>query len=437
MRSCLYALLVLAVLVILGLAGAWFLRDQFRPGGGAHRPFPDAGAPRTWTDTRGREIEAVLLAASNQECLLRVTATQTVYRLPLNRLSAPDRRHAKEWRARHEDPDMPPEVPNRFPVSIPAIASPSLSRHSDRGGPVWVSPRFEFVAYEGLDRERLQSIATICESSDRAIRRAPLPLSWARAGESRRRVHLYEDAEDYRRATGGPASFAAHYDLRDGSVHIPVSSFSGVDLGRATGRFELERRDTLDVVVHELIHQSAPVLGPPRVPAWVTEGIAEYFAAMHVSGGSFAFAHPRRQVRRYLKQRSGLEGLANLRRLPLYRLQKFCGRGLGEWNRATIDGEERGAGFIQYGQALLMTEFFCHAEGNRMRPYLEAILTGVSEERAARIHLLDDRTWSDLEEHVISRWRSQGLALHFVESPAMNADSFESEVGIESILTDP
>jgi len=426
---------ILLFLLILGVSAreAWlvFGPEQKKPSWERFLAF--APKARVWTDATGRSIEAVPISADERTVWLRVLATQTLHAVPLDRLSEEDRDFVARWRKKPSSGySLDPAPPDRWPSEYSgATVTAAVEQGGAAGGAqIWRTSHYELRDRAGLDPETVQVLARICESVDGAARAVPLPLLWGRSEMGRRMVSIYPDEASYRAAGALPGSLGT-FIPSTGAVLIYGPSLAEEDLlGRVRG-FSLEKRQRYHVLVHELVHQATIGIILADFPAWVSEGLAEYFAAIQRTPGRFQFHNSHLSAKRHIVDSFGYDGVVELESYPLWSLDQFLGRGIEEWNRISATDRRDGHTWIQYAQALLLVEYFGKGDspgGTRFRSYLEAVLTGADQTEAARIHLLAGRSHAELERAMADYWRTRGMVLDF--SPSPSAAEAEARLGI-------
>lgn len=402
---------------------------------------PVTSVPRTWVATDGRRIEAIATAADESSVQLRVLPAQTVFVVPLDRLSPEDREFVARWSASEANPSRPNvPPPSSWPVAFDGGARVAVTETAeDQGGFRWESPRYELRSPGRVDFDLISALASVCESIDAVCRRAPLPLLWGRQRDERRVIVIHPTVEGYLKAGLIPNS-AGCFEIATGTVHVCQPYLIEDDLMGLVQGYTLEKRAKYSVLVHELIHQATPGLTLGGFPAWVPEGIAEYFAAVQHAPGRFRFQNSHVAVRDYAVSRLGADGVVDLRVYRLWHLEQILGRPLGEWNQFNVRGGRSGQGLIQYLEALLLVDYFCQGDspqGRGFRAYLKAVLTGASTEEATRLHLLRGRSFADLERDVAAYWSQRGCSLAFEKSPKINLQDVRIGVGVQSRLSGP
>jgi hypothetical protein len=369
---------------------------------------------RFWTFVDGTTMEAVLLSADSSHAQFRVLESQGVGQLSLELLEEADRERIRAWvRAEGIDGVAGFPVPlktHRWPRQWRRAPETVLRPGGEPGR--WSSEHFEIANEAGIGREALESITLICESVDGALSALPLPLplNWGRGPDQRRRV-VIERGEG---TDGGPVA-AGYWDSRTGVVHVNADALVEPDMQFVVFEFDKpEKVQKYDVIVHEVTHQSTAALSYLGVPAWVTEGLAEYLSATHFAPAYFDFANPHVAVRHHINKNLLGDRVVKERRMNVTHLEKMMNRSLAEWNRVIDEGDS--AGFLQYSEALLLMHYFFHhdhSDGVHFRRYLETVLSGLPEPHARELHLLRGRSYRELEQRIAALWRPLGFVMNY------------------------
>lgn len=388
---------------------------------------------RTWTDVDGREIDGFLISATQTDALVRVIPADRVYRIPRAKLSQKDQAVLDEWIEGNPDGLPYPAVSSQWPNIVDGRTRDVPIQEAGEGKDyVWKTANYEIHSPSEVEEGTVESLGMICESIEGAIRSVPLPLTWGRPTTKKREIFLYPTRREYLE-TGAQPNWGGHFQPKTNQVHLVTEFLEDVDLRSFFGQYTLKKRNQYDLLVHEIVHQATLSIIAAQTPAWGTEGIAEYFAAMQNPPGRFRFNESQIAVRRHITDSLQFDGLIEVKSLPMPRLREFLYKSTPEFNIDT--GDARDGGFCYYAAALVLVEYFCHGDGNSMRPFLEAVVTGADPASAVDTHLLRGRTPSEIETALSERWRSKGLALEFVSSPTLRLSNLEGGVGINSSLS--
>lgn len=383
---------------------------------------------REWTDVSGRKITGVLVSGTNETALVRVLPSQRLFRIPLTRLSAPDQEYVRSRALDDDDFDAEyPPVANQWPQRAEGRTRPlNLKKKPDGRG--WTTTHYDFTTDGDLPPELAESLAVTCEAVDVAISSSPLPLLWGRDHDKKRPVFIYSSSANFK-ASGAQDNWGAYYAPHSNAVHVPLAVLTGKRDPSLPSQFSLRKRDDYRILVHELTHQASVSYLVMGLPAWVGEGTAELFRAFQTSPGQFTFFNQRALIRNYLNEQIGLENQVQFESLPLPKLDKFLSLSLYQFNRQTAKSPQ--GGFCEYAAAMLLTEYFCFADGNSMRAYLEAVFTGLSHADSAELHLMRGRSPNQIEALIAGRWQDMGLKLVFVENPNLERAKFKGGIGID------
>jgi hypothetical protein len=383
---------------------------------------------REWTDVSGRKLNGVLVSGTNETALIRVLPGQRLYRIPLERLSDPDREFVRSRARDLDDFDAEyPPVANHWPQRAEGRTRPlNLKKKPDGSG--WTTTHYDFRTDGELSPEMAEALAVTCEAVDVAISSSPLPLLWGRDHGKKRPVYIYSSLANFK-STGAQENWGAYYVPLTNEVHVPLSALTGAHDPSMPSQFSLRKRDDYRILVHELTHQASVSFLVLGLPAWVGEGTAELYSAFQTSPGQFTFFNQRALIRSYLNEQIGLENQVQFQSLPLPKLDKFLSLSLYQFNRQTEKSPQ--GGFCEYAAAMLVTEYFCFADNNSMRAYLEAVFTGLSHNDAAELHLMRGRSPRQIEALIANQWQAMGLKLEFVENPNLENANFKGGVGID------
>ncbi|NOX98809.1 MAG: hypothetical protein GXP30_03605 [Verrucomicrobia bacterium] len=436
-------ILLLIIVLMLGGVLAFFL---LKPGLLKNVMQDAAGVPsnlifqdelphkvETWKGSDGASLEAVLVAADDKRVEFRIPATQRVHFLEMSALAKDDQEKIKgrvtKWGI---------DGVLGYPVSLRTDPWPNGWRIDGRVNltwnakkKVWSSEHFDLRNDAKVNQETLETVAGICESVDGALKSLPLPLDWGREAKGRRDIILEPAFKGENKG-----KLAGFFDGRTGKVHIDTSQLLERDNQSIVFEFDKpKKRQKYDAIVHEVTHQTMVSMLLLDMPAWIPEGMAEYLSAMHFSPGNYQFHTSYSAVRYHINKRVQAERGIKERKLHLYEMNEFMGRRLKKWNEVVQQGDV--AGLLQYNMALLLVDYFFHADGKNgepMRYYLEAVLSGAPEKEAREKHLLRGRSYHDLETAVFNRWKSVGFAIDFESNPRIEKEDFTVDWGAISIM---
>jgi len=394
-----------------------------------------SGQGRTWTFSDGSRMNAILLAADGKNAQFRVPESQGVGQVSVELLSDEDRGWIRKWIAAEGNEGVagyPVPLkfhrwPEQWRVSAEKVALEQVGTTDE-----WRSRHFDITNEAGVKREALESITLICEAVDGALTALPLPLpvNWGRDQSQRRRIIIERSKESDEIPLG-----AGYWDGRTGIVHINVDFLLEPDLQLVVFEFDKpEKVQKYDVIVHEVTHQSTAALMYLGVPAWVSEGIAEYMAATHFAPAYYQFTNTHVSVRHHVNKRLLGDRIVKDRRMNVARLEKLMTRDIFEWNRYVDAGDVMG--FLQYNESLLLIDYFIHRDhpdGVHFRRYLECVLSGVPEPEARELHLMRGRTYAELEKELHDLWKPLGFTLNYRERSDLLAGDVEIDWNAEDV----
>lgn len=395
----------------------------------------DPGQGRTWTFSDGSQMNAILLSADLKNAQFRVPESQGVGQVSVELLSDEDRGWIRNWIAAEGN-----EGVAGYPVPLKTHRWPEQWRASEEkvslaqvGNTVeWRSEHFDITNEARVKREVLESITLICEAVDGALNALPLPLpvNWGRETSQRRKV-VIESGKGYE----GPGLSAGYWDGQTGMVHINVDALIEPDLQLVVFEFDKpEKVQKYDVIVHEVTHQSTAALMYLGVPAWVSEGLAEYMATTQFAPAYYQFTNTHVSVRHHINKHLLGDRIVKDRRMNVARIEKLMTRDIFEWNRY-VDAADV-MGFLQYNESLLLIDYFIHRDhpdGVHFRRYLECVLSGVPEPEARDLHLMRGRSYADLEKELYDIWKPLGFTLNYRERSDLLAGDVEIDWNAEDV----
>lgn len=395
----------------------------------------DGEVNRTWTFSDGSQMNAILLSADLKKAQFRVPESQGVGEVPLGNLSVKDREEIQQWIETEGTDGVA-----GYPVPLKTHRWPSQWRVNADKVPLrqielsdeWQSTHFDITNHAGINRASLESITLICEAVDGALNALPLPLpvNWGRDLSQRRKI-VIEDSKGYNGVEGS----AGYWDGRTGIVHINADALVEPDLQLVVFEFDKpEKLQKYDVIVHEVTHQSTAALMYLGVPAWVSEGIAEYMAATQFAPAYYEFSNTHVAVRHHVNKRLLGDRIVKDRRMNVARIEKLMNRDIVEWNSYA---EKRDVmSFLQYNESLILIDYFLHRDhpdGVHFRRYLECVLSGVPEPEARDLHLLRGRHYIDIERDLFELWRPLGFTFQFRDRSDLLAGDVEIDWEAEDV----
>jgi hypothetical protein len=338
-----------------------------------------------WTLKNGTVFEADLAAADGLRASFTKAGKSPVV-MPLADLTAEDAQAIRKWRVDRRHPLV---IPSRLAAWPPrATAAAEIKEMNSKAGTsIHRSPNFIITSDLRLPLSAIHDIAKVLEGTRTAL--IAIPLGLHAGGESEPYpVHLFRDANGYGRA-GGANGSGGHYDGRSGRMLVFLPN---IGITEKDGRTVLDYTKNLFVLKHEVTHQLMD-RWHGRMPMWVSEGIAEFIASLPYAQGNYTLQNPGAGMRDYLlKWQMGSPG-KSIRLIPPTRLMSLD---RDDWEAAV----SQQVAYDQYNSAALLTYYFIQKNnGTPLAGYLDALRRGIRSDEAERIHLLDgkDRTFLDQE----------------------------------------
>lgn len=392
---------------------------------------------RTFTDVKGREIEAEIVSVIGSTVELKLDKDGKNYQVPLKKLSEADRAFISEWQDQikeahgevghghksgqssrgggssilmeeyglkeNYDAKWPGTVSVDIGVDIEVV---SEDEASDKF--VYHSPNYEFVCDVQLSKNVVTKFAVMFEATREFCRLLPIASMKAHVpgGKFRNKILLFEDEGTYIKNGGPPGSAGVFMSRGDnGVVMVPLTSL-GVIKGKGGYRYDYDGSNK--TLPHELAHQLTDVeYFAPGAGGWFSEGFAEYVAVTPYRSGKYFATSNRDEIKDYVTA-YGEKGKGG-RALG----EEFQAPGLEGYMLQSYESFTQNANF-NYGLGLLLTYYFFHMENDRSNivAFLKALKEGKSGQEAVDV-LLNGRTYEELEEQVAKAWRSRGIRISF------------------------
>lgn len=402
---------------------------------------------RTFTDQDGKQFEAEIVGRSSGHVLLM--SNGNIQKFPLNKLSQADQSYVATFASPQVTPantnkptivdrrskrlrqgDAPhgqkrqlrsyrseelkssyrlvdnyaQDWPKTTYVNTPSIHIVSEDKNKQRY--VYHSPNYEFISNEKLSMMIVSKFAHQFEATREYCSKIPLSLMLARLpGEQHRnRIYLFKNQKDYYQSGGMPGS-AGVFKLASNEVLIPLTSLGVVE---RSGVLNYDPTKANFTITHELVHQlTDSELYNEGARGWFTEGLAEYCAATPYQSGRYTLNSNQYNVFIYVTGhgRNNQGGRVLGTKIKAPDLKVFM---LQSYNSFLARGNE------SYGLALLVTYYFIHMEADRrnLNQFLMAMKRGDTGEAAVK-HLLNGRSFEQLENDIQKAWRACGVNLEF------------------------
>ena len=316
-----------------------------------------------------------------------------------------------------EEIDKPHEVKEVAEVKWPArvrALKPPIERLPDKdGATIWATPHFIIVCELAVTTPRLENFAQTMESVPRLFKRLPLPL-WLPPKTEKAVIRLCANETSFV-ARGAPIEAAGCYYPRSGAILIRGDLLLNPPQARAT---KLQLGPNEDLLIHELTHLAMHQYGG-NLPPWLTEGMAEYFAACHINKGHFDFTQSTFLIKQHIGKFYPPERFHILKLPSIKALAGITPQGWLKLNQLTRP-EDR---YRQYASSLLLAHYYLEGGSQRRNEtssFLNETLNRsrhipalgrVPQERQAPLL----KTPEETEKLLVAFWKSKGLQLDYSE----------------------
>jgi len=382
---------------------------------------------RNWSDNKGHTTYAELITADSTTVTLRREDGKEI-KVRQSLLSQADRNYITDWRkaqaALVTTPATRPPLGTPGPVKpgepagfgaewpssayVPEELGITIVREDDSDKDyIYESTHFRFTCDVQLRTRLVNECAKVFEATHEFLRLLPLNHRGTKDAADKWPVFIFENYDDYVKAGGPPGSAGVCiYRGNEARVLVPLKSF-GV---RKTGRdYTVDTGDRdYKVLSHEITHQLME--HQVKQASWYVEGSAEYVAFTPYTGGRYKIAVNKRDivasVTGYGRDNSGGRALGKEFTMP--HLREFMSL---SYNAFLADAN------FNYGVGCLLTYYWYHEDGEgdaaRIKRYLDALQKGEKEAAACEKHLLDGRTWEQLDDEFRKALRRFGVRVEF------------------------
>ncbi len=293
-----------------------------------------------------------------------------------------------------------------WPVYVKSTQPVLNQRPSRDGAKVWESTNLIIVEELDLSRATLGQCVQTMDSLPRLMQQLSLPL-WAPPKAKKAVVRICKNEASFSKQ-GGPAGAAGCYDPRSGDILIR-GDFLLKPPHSQTSRLPNSLDE--DLLVHELCHQAMhQYIGV--LPAWLSEGIAEYFAACHTSRGNYDFSHSNRFIKQHIWKYYPRKNNPTLKLPPLEILVSEGQRNWIKTNQA-LQARDR---YRWYAASLLLVHYYLEG-GDARRDELTAYLVKAKTQRGRQAlePLLKDTEM--IEKRLVAFWKKSAFSLDFTFTP--------------------
>ena len=270
----------------------------------------------------------------------------------------------------------------------------------------WRTAHYHFYSDTDIPTQRMARFATTMESVPQLLEALPLPLM-SPARDEPLAIYLCRDAARFE-SLGAPVSAGGYYDGRRHRILLRSDVFLTPQSLQPT---RLAPRPNEDLLVHEVCHAHMSKFVAVGRP-WITEGLAEYFAAAHVGAGRFRFADTITGIRDHVRRNQPLTPDGSV---PLANLDYLTKLSNKTWidDRKLADPQET---YLPYVSSLLLVHYYLEGGVARRTEFTDHLkaLKAYRDPRRPRPELTV-ATPKEVEEQLRKFWSAKGLRLTFVE----------------------
>ena len=383
---------------------------------------------RTFTDTKGRSIEASITQVKGDKVTLVLDKNGKSHDVAISTLSSEDQKYVREWAKKSEDsepnsvadekPSDSTEAKNNFDEEWPTLITIDkdieikiVEEDKENKRFVYHSPNYEFICDARLSKNVVKKFAILFETTREYCRLLPVSMMKEHVSdpEFRNKVLLFGKKEDYVK-NGGPPKSGGVYLLgsRDEAVMAPLESLGVKKVGSS---YMHDNKKANDVICHELVHQlTTEDYYAEAAIGWFTEGLAEYIAATPYRSGRYTVRSNLSaiQVQATEAGEKGKSGWALGDDITAPNLKDYM---IQPYSEFTKDVEKAK---LNYGLGILITYYYLHMEEDRssITAFLKALKDGKEGEEALNA-LLNGRSWDEMEKQISKAWRSRRVKITF------------------------
>jgi hypothetical protein len=260
---------------------------------------------------------------------------------------------------------------------------------------VWHTRFFRIDSDLELRPNDLAKLAQVADTTALVLKAHPLPLFAPPEGR-RSRISIHADPADYVRA-GGFHGSAGFYVSHQAKVLLRGDFFT-----KGPEQKLLPPHYDEDILVHELVHLCMHRVNA-RLPHWLIEGVAEYFACAHQGGGRFSLADMDKAVRDHLRSRLSPDD-PGIPVVPVGDIASLNGRG---WLRY-VEGMAQEDRYQTYATALLLAHYHLHGG----QPRLDALRKALEGDDGSTA-LIPTEEAERIQVSIARFWKAKGLTLEF------------------------
>lgn len=260
-------------------------------------------SPRIWRSQDGQVLVASLKSADQKAVTLKMP-DGSEFVVPLEKLSKADRDYVSGLNSSGQSAGLGP---------MPAVTRIDPSVAVGGGPQVFSTAHFRFESDNVLTKSFVSEAARIFEGTLVAIEALPLGIVPKPAeGETKFRTRFMSREafeKEYRSLPREETEAGAvrRTVLKVAGTYIPkrrevLVPFTSLGMTASASNVTLQGNNDLSTLTHEITHQ---VMHDwlPMMPTWVSEGLAEYLAAVPYQNGSYEFRNAAAGLRKTLLRR--------------------------------------------------------------------------------------------------------------------------------------
>lgn len=297
------------------------------------------------------------------------------------------------------------EEETRWPTSFKPRQVEMKPVPGESGALVVETAHFRIESDRPINQPDLQRFANVIESVPVLVARMPLALS-APPKVERVRILLFREEADYKKE-GGHDGTIGFYDGRRRLVLLRADYFLSPPSAQPT---RLRPRPNENLLVHELVHTSMDGI-LRRVPPWLREGTAEYFASAHKGNGWYTFHDIDTSIRDRIRRAAQPDKSG---RVTLPSVGSLLDLDSREWLKACSVTWMNNP-FLPYTTALLVTHYHFHG-GRDRRDQATAWFEALHElDPRQRTPPFAPGKADEIEKRLKAYWAPRGLNIVFAD----------------------
>lgn len=349
--------------------------------------IPGMAAASPWTLRDGRSFDAELAAADGLRATFTVAGKPPAV-IPFADLTPASRETVRKWR---EDWSKPLVLPTRlapWPAEVTVAKEEPKFKTTPDGGFEYKSPHFLIRSDLKLPAHAAADIIRALEATRAAM--IAVPLGFHAGGEREfYQIRMFRDAEGYSRA-GGLGGSGGYYDPRSETTLVLLPNF-GIEEKDGVLRADYARN--LFILRHEICHHLLD-RWQRRLPMWLNEGIAEFFAALPYSQGRYTLRNPSAGLKDYVLKWRPDKNDSAITLVPPSQLMPMSKR---DWD----DALRKLNAYDLYNSACVLTCYLIQKNGGApLAGYIDALRRGVNPAEAEASILLGGKPRESLNEEV-------------------------------------